>query len=89
MGPDPNKPSGDYAMGDTVVLVDGQVGTIKFMGKVHFESGCWYGIELRDGKGSGDGSVDSKRYFKVCGLAIFCASHINVYICSCLFACIV
>ncbi|XP_046908668.2 CAP-Gly domain-containing linker protein 3 [Dermatophagoides farinae] len=46
------------------VLVNGMVGSIRYIGPVHFAAkGIFLGIELRTPSGKNDGSIDGKRYF--------------------------
>lgn len=51
------------ALGETVELRSGKVGTIRFIGPVHFATGNWIGIELHDHFGPNDGAVRGVRYF--------------------------
>ncbi|XP_027205610.2 CAP-Gly domain-containing linker protein 4-like [Dermatophagoides pteronyssinus] len=45
------------------VLVNSMVGSIRYIGSVHFAEGIFLGIELRTPNGKNDGSIDGKRYF--------------------------
>ena len=45
------------------VLVDGEPGTVRFLGHTLFAEGLWAGVELARGIGKNDGSVGRKRYF--------------------------
>ncbi|XP_044755813.1 uncharacterized protein LOC123314539 [Coccinella septempunctata] len=45
------------------VLAAGKVGTLRFVGKVHFASDVWCGIELDADVGKNDGSIEGVRYF--------------------------
>ena len=52
-------------MGELVILSDGRVGKVAFMGPVKFARGNWIGLVLEVGHpGKNDGSVKGKRYFK-------------------------
>ncbi|KAL7309104.1 hypothetical protein PS15m_011226 [Mucor circinelloides] len=49
------------------------IGTVKYIGKVHFDTGEWLGIELDSRVGNTDGKVDDKRYFQTnlhCGIFV-------------------
>ncbi|KAI9356687.1 hypothetical protein BD770DRAFT_411220 [Pilaira anomala] len=49
------------------------IGIVKFIGKVHFDSGEWLGIELSSRVGNTDGIMDGKRYFQTnlhCGIFV-------------------
>lgn len=46
------------------VVVNGEMGIVKYVGDVHFAEGTWIGVELRDShNGKHDGCVYGKRYF--------------------------
>lgn len=45
------------------VLVNGMVGSIRYIGPVHFTEGTFIGIELRDPNGKNNGIINGKRYF--------------------------
>ncbi|OTF78851.1 hypothetical protein BLA29_003141 [Euroglyphus maynei] len=45
------------------VLVNSMVGSIRYIGPVHFADGIFLGIELRTPSGKNDGSIEGKRYF--------------------------
>eukprot|EP00466_Bigelowiella_natans_P002367 jgi/Bigna1/91342/estExt_fgenesh1_pg.C_970034 len=45
------------------VEYDGQKGTAKFVGLVHFRAGIWVGIQLSSKTGKHNGTVKGKRYF--------------------------
>ncbi|KAL3269702.1 hypothetical protein HHI36_008762 [Cryptolaemus montrouzieri] len=45
------------------VLAAGKVGTLRFVGKVHFATGVWCGVELDTDVGKNDGCIDGIRYF--------------------------
>jgi len=53
-----------FGIGDRVRVQGGKLGTVKFIGEVHHNSGVWVGVELDQPKGSGDGVFKGKRYFK-------------------------
>jgi dynactin complex subunit len=36
---------------------------VRFIGEAHRGPGLWLGVELGDGSGKNDGSIDGKRYF--------------------------
>jgi dynactin 1 len=57
----------DLAVGQTVRLSDGRIGTIRFLGRTNFSPGDWVGVELEEQSGKNDGSVNGERYFD-CGL---------------------
>ncbi|KAI8645462.1 hypothetical protein BD408DRAFT_411941 [Parasitella parasitica] len=49
------------------------IGTVKYIGKVHFDTGEWLGIELDSRVGNTDGKIDDKRYFQTnlhCGIFV-------------------
>lgn len=45
------------------VLVQGKVGTIRYVGTTSFQTGKWIGIELDEPSGKNSGVVQGKRYF--------------------------
>ena len=51
------------ALGETIELRSGKIGTIRFIGPVHFAKGNWIGVELHDHFGPHDGAVRGVRYF--------------------------
>ncbi|KAK0634680.1 dynactin [Bombardia bombarda] len=53
----------ELAIGQRVLLSDGRNGTIRFLGQTAFAAGDWVGVELDDGSGKNDGSVQGQRYF--------------------------
>jgi dynactin 1 len=53
----------DLAVGQKIRLSDSRTGTIRFVGHTAFAQGDWVGIELDDGSGKNDGSVQGERYF--------------------------
>ncbi|KAK9879869.1 hypothetical protein WA026_008372 [Henosepilachna vigintioctopunctata] len=60
--PDVERAISSADLGKTVVTV-GKVGILRFVGKVHFASGVWCGIELETDAGKNDGCIDGIRYF--------------------------
>lgn len=53
----------ELAVGQKIELTDGRTGTIRYVGQTAFAAGDWVGIELDDGSGKNDGSVQGERYF--------------------------
>lgn len=53
----------ELAVGQIIRLSDGRDGVIRFIGQTHFAPGDWVGVELDDGSGKNDGSVQGERYF--------------------------
>ncbi|RFU28234.1 hypothetical protein B7463_g8115, partial [Scytalidium lignicola] len=53
----------ELAVGQVVQLKEGVVGTVRYLGHTHFATGDWIGVELEDGGGKNDGSVQGERYF--------------------------
>ncbi|KAL2131466.1 hypothetical protein VTI74DRAFT_4977 [Chaetomium olivicolor] len=53
----------ELAVGQKIQLSDGRTGTIRYVGQTAFAQGDWVGIELDDGTGKNDGSVQGERYF--------------------------
>jgi len=52
-------------IGDRVRCNAGKLGTVRYVGEVHYNSGVWVGVELDEPKkGMGDGVFKGKRYFK-------------------------
>eukprot|EP00444_Apocalathium_aciculiferum_P041170 CAMPEP_0183530582 /NCGR_PEP_ID=MMETSP0371-20130417/24215_1 /TAXON_ID=268820 /ORGANISM="Peridinium aciculiferum, Strain PAER-2" /LENGTH=148 /DNA_ID=CAMNT_0025730491 /DNA_START=1 /DNA_END=444 /DNA_ORIENTATION=- len=54
---------GSFSLGQQVGW-HGKSGTIRYIGDVRFAAGEWVGIELTDGKGIHDGSVNGIPYFE-------------------------
>ncbi|KAI9889462.1 MAG: hypothetical protein M1814_005245 [Vezdaea aestivalis] len=54
----------NFRVGQTIQLSDGRVCVIRFLGTAHFSAGDWIGVELDDGTGKNDGSVQGERYFE-------------------------
>ncbi|CAN8103465.1 unnamed protein product [Discula destructiva] len=53
----------DLAAGQLVRLADGRSAVIRFVGDTYFAPGVWVGVELDDGTGKNDGSVQGEKYF--------------------------
>ncbi|PNS16719.1 Dynactin, isoform [Sphaceloma murrayae] len=53
----------NLAIGQKVQLNDGRHAVIRFKGTTAFAPGDWVGVELADGSGKNDGSVQGERYF--------------------------
>lgn len=49
-------------LGDRV-NANGKAGILRFCGAVHFSPGVWAGVELDDGEGKSDGSLEGVTYF--------------------------
>lgn len=49
------------------IIVNGQIGVIRYVGETEFAQGIWYGVELEEETGKNDGSVDGIRYFDLQG----------------------
>lgn len=52
-------------VGDRVIVSSGfgsRPGILRYLGETQFASGNWCGIELDEGTGKNDGSVDGIRY---------------------------
>jgi CAP-Gly domain-containing linker protein 3/4 len=47
----------------TNVLINSEIGVVRYIGPVDFADGAWLGVELRTTNGRNDGSVKDKRYF--------------------------
>lgn len=45
------------------VLVNGELGVVRYIGQPEFAEGTWLGIEMRKPVGKNDGSVNGKKYF--------------------------
>lgn len=54
----------DFQVGQAIELSDGRNATIRYLGRPHFAAGDWVGVELEDGSGKNDGSVQGQRYFE-------------------------
>jgi dynactin 1 len=53
----------ELQIGQTVELSDGRVAIVRYVGRPHFATGDWVGVELEDDSGKNDGSVQGERYF--------------------------
>lgn len=53
----------DLAVGQVIRLADGRNAVVRFVGETFFAPGEWVGVELNDGSGKNDGSVQGERYF--------------------------
>eukprot|EP01084_Bolivina_argentea_P282323 483229_1 len=51
-------------VGETIELASDEIGTIRYVGPVHFAAGNWIGVELHDIFGPHNGSVRGIRYFE-------------------------
>ncbi|ETO05911.1 hypothetical protein RFI_31486 [Reticulomyxa filosa] len=56
-----------FEIDDTVRLTRNRVGIIRWIGEVDFAPSKHYGVELTEGEGDCDGSVNGKRYFTTLG----------------------
>ena len=50
-------------VGDNIVLNDGLVGTVRFIGEIEKQHGVYYGIELTEKRGNCRGIVNGTKYF--------------------------
>lgn len=53
----------DLVPGQAVRLADGRNAVVRFVGDTYFAPGIWVGVELDDGTGKNDGSVQGEKYF--------------------------
>jgi len=44
-------------------FVNGEIGIVKFIGRVDFSDGIWVGVALKNEAGKNDGTVQGKKYF--------------------------
>lgn len=57
--------SSRFKVGQTVEInADGRQAIVRFVGETHFAQGEWIGLELDDGTGKNDGSVQGQSYFE-------------------------
>jgi len=54
----------DLNINEEIKLKDGRSAVVRYVGKLHWESGIWVGIELNEGFGDHDGKVDGHRYYR-------------------------
>jgi dynactin complex subunit len=45
------------------VLVNNNLGTLRYIGETAFAEGVWLGVELQDPSGKNNGTVEGKKYF--------------------------
>uniref|UniRef100_A0A1I7YLY5 CAP-Gly domain-containing protein n=1 Tax=Steinernema glaseri TaxID=37863 RepID=A0A1I7YLY5_9BILA len=57
-------PQFGFDIGDRVLCSGGKVGICRYLDDTEFAAGVWAGIELTNGIGKNDGSVQGKRYFE-------------------------
>ena len=53
----------NWEVGQSVQLNDGRTAIVRFVGKLHFTTGDWVGVEFEDASGKNDGSAKGERYF--------------------------
>ncbi|KAK0419987.1 hypothetical protein QR680_014445 [Steinernema hermaphroditum] len=53
-----------FCVGDRVLCGVGKLGICRFIGETHFAPGIWAGVDLTQGVGKNDGSVQGIRYFQ-------------------------
>ena len=53
----------DLEVGVTCLVRGSQVGTVRYIGEVHYAKGDWVGVELEDGGGKNNGTIKGKSYF--------------------------
>ena len=64
-------------IGDRVYVADKhQHGILRFVGVVHFDAGCRYGVELEEPLGDNNGAIDDERQYFECEdyCGVFCES---------------
>jgi len=54
----------DICFGDIVILPDGSIGTVRFIGNTSLNDTLFYGVHLRQSVGENDGCIMKRRYFK-------------------------
>lgn len=54
----------DVVVGDKVFFDGTKSATVRYIGEVHFAAGVWYGLQLLDGGGKHDGTLNGKTYFR-------------------------
>merc|ERR1740124_444968 len=63
----------DVRIGDVCVLSDKRLGVVKYVGRVHFSPGTWYGLALSKAEGKHNGIIEGTTYFlckKNCGVFV-------------------
>jgi len=60
--PTSNSPESWLVVGVNV-LVNNEIGVVRYIGPVEFSEGIWLGIELRSTNGKNDGTLNGKKYF--------------------------
>lgn len=53
----------DLEAGQVIRLADGRNAIVRFVGETYFAPGVWVGVELDDGTGKNDGTVQGEKYF--------------------------
>lgn len=53
----------DLEAGQVIRLADGRNAVVRFVGETYFAPGVWVGVELDDGTGKNDGTVQGEKYF--------------------------
>ena len=52
-----------FAVGQRVLVANTVQGTVRFIGETNFAEGVWIGVELDEGRGKNNGSVNGRTYF--------------------------